>query len=317
MSTRVDNFPLKPAAQPRDNKRMHPELPYLNSLLVVVGRRVPRGVEKQIERGELIQVASRRFVRRKDMMVLRQYQRQMLMTLAAAQSVNSSYLVGSSAARVLGMWTVDVAQRITLATRSGGVPPRTKWPAGCVYRKEPPPEKVVQILGAAAVDPVGAWLQIACTEGFRAGLVAADWLLANKYKRSELKKRLDEVGMRKGIEHARRSLREAVDCSDAPGESYARALLIEEGIGPLRPQAKVVPPYAIDLLVRGCVAVEIDGELKYDEDPEEAIRQERRREKLILNRGFQVVRYSSTQVFAQPRTFITDVLRALERAQKA
>ena len=122
MSTRVDNFPLKPAAQPRDNKRMHPELPYLNSLLVVVGRRVPRGVEKQIERGELIKVASRRFVRRKDMMALRQYQRQMLMTLAAAQSVNSSYLVGSSAARVLGMWTVDVAQRITLATRSGGVP---------------------------------------------------------------------------------------------------------------------------------------------------------------------------------------------------
>lgn len=294
---------------------MHPELLYLNSLLVKVGRRVPPVVAKQIASGELIKIASRRFVLRKDIVQLRNYQRRILMTLAAAQSVNSSYLLGSSAARLHGMWTIDESEPILLATKSGTVPPRTKWPSGCTYlRQATAPEQVVEILGATAIDPVGAWLQIATTQGFPAGLVAADWLLANNFTVLELRKRIDQAGVQKGIHHARRSLEHAIPNSDSAGESFARALLIEAGIGPLVAQAQVVAPFSIDILVAGKIAIEIDGDIKYSQNPDTAIKQERFREKLIQNKGYRILRYSPAQLHARPEAFIAEVRRALEHA---
>ena len=167
---------------------MHADLPMLNQLLIPIGHRTPPALQARFDSGDLYRLASRRAVQTQKLVNLKEHQRRILFALAVGQSARSSYLIGESAAALHGIWLLQNNRaRVELATRSGALPPRTQWPRGSVFRKiKTSPDGIVTLLGVDLLDPVSTWLDIACTQGFEAGLVAADYLLANGFESVEL-----------------------------------------------------------------------------------------------------------------------------------
>nr|VDG64138.1 Uncharacterised protein [Streptococcus thermophilus] len=292
---------------------MHADLPMLNQLLVPIGHKIPPALQARFDSGDLYRLASRRAVRTQTLRNLKEHQRRILFALAVGQSARSSYLIGGSAAALHGMWLLQNNRaRVELATRSGKLPARSQWPPGSEFRKvRTSPDGIVTLLGVDLLDPVSTWLDIACTQGFEAGLVAADYLLACGLESVELMDKIVEAGPCRGIGYARESLEHAIDNSQSAGESFARALLIQAGIGPLTPQAQVLAPYSVDLLIGDWLIVEVDGDIKYSEDPVTATDRERTRQKRIERLGYRFLRYKPTEIEADPAGFIAEVRRAL------
>lgn len=294
---------------------MHKDLPMLNQLLIPIGHRIPDHIRESIASGEMMRLTSRRAVMTQAMLQLREHQRRILTALARGQSTNSSFLIGESAGAVHGLWLLQDAQaKVELSTKSGRQPPRSKWPKGCKYRvSKTGAEEIVHVLGAAVLEPVSTWFDIACTNGFEAGLIAADSLLAQGFTPDQLMDKIVEVGQCYGIKWARLSLKHAISESQSAGESLARALLIQAKIGPITPQAQIVYPYSVDLLIGDWVVVEIDGEEKYLEDPVGTTRRERARQKQMERMGYRFLRYTPTEIETDPERFLKEVKEALSR----
>ena len=70
--------------------------------------------------------------------------------------------------------------------------------------------------------------------------------------------------------------------------------------------------FRVDLLIDGWVAVEIDGDLKYSQDPEQTIIQEYNRQKQIGNLGFAFMRYRPEELRREPRRVLAEVRSTLE-----
>ena len=163
--------------------------------------------------------------------------------------------------------------------------------------------------------------EIGLRHGFAEGLVAMDWLLREGMPRHQVEEHAARLGRIRGIETLRRVIAHAVDNSLSPYESYARALLLQAGIGGWQVNARIaVPPnlYVADLL-RGRVIVEIDGAQKYDgatfSPTESTIREEREREKRLQNAGYIVVRVSPEQLRENASAFLSTVTRMIELAE--
>ncbi|MCQ4623636.1 endonuclease domain-containing protein [Corynebacterium sp. CCUG 70398] len=292
---------------------MHADLPMLNQLLIPIGHKTPPALQARFDSGDLYRLASRRAVQTQKLVNLKEHQRRILFALAVGQSARSSYLIGESAAALHGIWLLQNSRaRVELATRSGALPPRKQWPRGSVFRKvKTSPDGIVTLLGVDLLDPVSTWLDIACTQGFEAGLVAADYLLANGFESVELMDKLVDASPCRGICIARDSLEHAIDNSQSAGESFARALLIQADIGPLTPQAQVLGPYSVDLLIGEWLIVEVDGDVKYKDDPVTATERERTRQKRIERLGYRFLRYNPSEIEEDPAGFIAEVRRAL------
>ncbi len=115
----------------------------------------------------------------------------------------------------------------------------------------------------------------------------------------------------RGIAHARQALRWAHSAVESPYESFFRAYLIES-LPHLRWEAQSqIGHYRADFLIEGRLIVEIDGAIKYQERPAEAIRAERQREKWLLQQGYTVVRFSPQELNQNPQRCLDAVLRLL------
>ena len=300
---------------------MHPELKDLNDLLIPLSNSLSREAMDRIDSGEWVHLASRRAVLASDMKRLREYQRRLLFALAAGQSTNTSYLIGTSAGAMHGMWLRnDVKSHVEMATRSGKHPPRKQWRSGHIYRRpKTGAADIVSIMGAEVLDPVSAWFDIACTYGVEAGLIAADCLLAQGFTLDQLMDTIVEAGRCHGVQHARKSLHFATTQSQSIGETRARWLLIQAGIKDVRPQAQVLAPYSVDLLVGKWLVIEIDGDIKYVGDPIGATNKERDRQKRMERMGYKFLRYSLKELEQAPERFVAEVreeLRQLARMKR-
>lgn len=144
--------------------------------------------------------------------------------------------------------------------------------------------------------------------GFEEGLVAADYVRAQVGRR-RMQDTLGALGRVKGVATARAVVAATVVDSESPWESYARALLLRAGIN-VRTQCRV-GKYRADLAIDGWLLIEIDGDVKYQDRPVEAIRAEHRRQKELLNMGYVVLRFSPEELRARPEEFVATVRRML------
>jgi len=241
------------------------------------------------------------------------HEKQWLRVEAAAMTSASAVLVGRSAARKLGMWVISAGEeRVEVALPSRGSSKERRESGR--YKFHHSSLRVDEQLvyeGHRVTNPIRTFIDIARHHGFVEGLIAADYLLRRGKNRSDIERAIRRMGRAKGIAVARRCLAHAIDNSDSPYESLARALLIEAGIGPVVAQAQI-ERYFADLLVKGWLIIEIDGEIKYEgEDVDDVLRAERHRQKRIGNKGYVFLRFSPSFLRKHPEKFIAEVRAAL------
>lgn len=244
------------------------------------------------------------------------HEKQWLWVEAAAMTSASAVLVGRSAARKLGMWVISAGEeRVEVALPSRGSSKERRQSGRYKFHHSSlRADEQLIYEGHRVTNPIRTFIDIARHHGFVEGLIAADYLLRRGKNRSDVERAIRRMGRAKGIAVARRCLEHAIDNSDSPYESLARALLIEAGIGPVVAQAQIERYYA-DLLVKGWLIIEIDGEIKYEgNDVDEVLRAERHRQKRIGNKGYVFLRFSPSFLRKHPEKFIAEVRAALAGA---
>ncbi|MCT1413905.1 hypothetical protein EKI51_02045 [Corynebacterium sanguinis] len=233
--------------------------------------------------------------------------------LARGRNAYQAVLTGRSAARVLGMWVVSLSpEPVELALPSGEVPPTYRRDRSVACRRRCV-DTWVDVYGVRTTPPIRTFIDIARDHGFAEGLIAADWLLANGFERDDLYRELAAAGPMRHVRVVRRCIALATAQSESPYESLARAVLIEAGVQGIELQVWA-GGFRMDMLIGGWLAIEIDGDVKYSDDPGLTIRQEYERQKSLGNMGFVFLRYSPRHLRERPGDFVQQVLFRLEAA---
>ncbi|EEI78013.1 Uncharacterised protein [Corynebacterium striatum] len=140
--------------------------------------------------------------------------------------------------------------------------------------------------------------------------------------KEELRRTLTAMGRVHGAPQARKAIEHAIAHSESPFESYFRGIAIAEKLGEKVVAQYFIPPnFRADACIDDAVVIEIDGAVKYDgssfgKSAEQTIVEERRREKLIQNRGLIVLRYSPRELLTERARVVREVRQALEAAQQ-
>lgn len=248
--------------------------------------------------------------------------------IAHGLSADRAVIVASSAARIHKLPVLGAGQTVELCYPNGHAPNYRTLPRGVYYRRSTlPTTDILELDGYRVTTIARTLMDVARFHGLTAGVVAMDYVMREHNRDHDwLYQHLTE-----GRRYPRLNLvRQAISLSDArsesPLESQARIQLWEAGIDDVVPQATITldgTEYRLDFLVNGWIDVEIDGESKYHGayglDPGEAIRAERRREKLIQNAGIRVLRFGAADLRRNgdgPSRFTSDIRRVIEQGRR-
>ncbi|MET1060300.1 MAG: type IV toxin-antitoxin system AbiEi family antitoxin domain-containing protein [Nocardioides sp.] len=204
-----------------------------------------------------------------------------------------------SAARALGLPLVSTGPPLVHITRPGVGGSRTEH--GVKHHLSRVAPDIVTVDGLRVTSLARTALDLGREHGFVPGVAAVDHALRAGVGREELEALLEGMRCWPGITGARA----AVECGDggaeSPGESMARLLVSELGIGTPETQFPLQLPHGVawcDLRV-GCHVFEFDGRIKYrraedggvsDRPADEVVWDERQRERLICAAGLGVSR---------------------------
>lgn len=302
-----------PAGGDMDNDKAHALMAALVSTRPAASGDLEQG--RQLREGELVRLSPRFALPGSVFAGLEPHEKKWIKAAAVGAGAPRAVLCGRSAARLLGMWVVGPAEeKVELMLPTGGLPPKSKWPPGVAYYRDGfLADSFAEIYGLRMTTYIRTALDIATRHGFAEGLVAADWLLSSGVAtRHQLKAEVERMRGRKGVGTAREVVRHAVDTSESPYESYARALLIQAGFD-VRSQVRF-GRYRVDLMV-GRVIIEVDGSVKYDGATygplDETLRAERARENYLQDLGYLVRRVSSRELREHPQFFVERIKRAV------
>jgi hypothetical protein len=153
-------------------------------------------------------------------------------------------------------------------------------------------------------------VDVACAHGFRSGVVAMDWALAQGLERDDLFTALDRRTSRRGASSGYAAAEFADARSESPGESAARAAIFEAGFVVPELQRELVDDEGVmrvDFWWPGVrVAGEFDGRVKYGPElagpePSDALWREKRREDRVRRQADGMVRLVWTDLTDHPR----------------
>lgn len=241
--------------------------------------------------------------------------------VAVARGTSKAVVAGKSAGRLLGLWVLPPRnESITLVRASKSLPTKAAQDPRVRYRKMwLPAEHIVEANGVRTTNVARTCVDIARLLSLEEGIMAMDSALVQKLvSLDELRAMVQQLSRSKGIARARIALQHASALAEAAYESYARGILIAEGVGrQIVAQYSFANGYRVDLCIDDAVIIEIDGNVKYDgttygKPVDEVIRAERQREKQIQNLGFVVLRYSPTELLHERQRMVSEVRQALK-----
>lgn len=170
-----------------------------------------------------------------------------------------------SAAHELGLAILRPARELVHVTRPAHViGSRTHYGVkhhGAPYR----PEQVVDVGGIPVLDAARTAADIGRERGFRHGLVACDSAMRLGVSRSQLWDAVRPMRCWRGVRDVRRAVEMADGGAENPGETLARELVVELGIGDVETQFELrdhTGRARCDLRV-GRHVFEFDGRVKY------------------------------------------------------
>ncbi|WP_387744559.1 DUF559 domain-containing protein [Kocuria nitroreducens] len=223
----------------------------------------------------------------------------------------------ASAAVVHGLDLRRVPARLHTLTRPGRG--THNGYAGVVRHQEQLPEAdIVTVEGLRATTGERTLLDCARLLPFPDAVVLADQGHRFGVTRSRLEERLPEWAGRRGVRRARRVL-DAMDThSESVGETLTRLMLAESVLPAPELQWVIVGrtgTYRADFAwPEHRLVLEFDGEGKYGDDPAAVIRNERRREVEIQERGWTVIRVGWHDVVRTPAATVDRIEAALRRS---
>jgi very-short-patch-repair endonuclease len=226
----------------------------------------------------------------------------------------------ASAALVHGLGLRRVPARVHTLTRPGQG--THNGYAGVVRHQEPlPATDVVTVGGLRATSAERTLLDCARLLPFTDAVVLADQAHRFGLTRTRLEDRLSDWAGRRGVRRAQRVL-DAMDTrSESVGETLTRLLLAESALPAPELQWVIVGrtgSYRADFAwPEHRLVLEFDGEMKYAESPATVIRNERRREIEIQERGWTVVRVGWHDVVRTPAATLARIEAALRRTPVA
>ncbi len=191
-----------------------------------------------------------------------------------------------------------------------------------------PPHQVVTVEGLRVTDLARTGVDVAREHGVEDGVVALDQVLRRGVRRGAVRQVLEGMRYWPHVTRARAALELADPGAANPGESLARMLVVELGVG--RPQTQVVVEdeqrrAQVDLLLEGHV-FEFDGRQKFvgrsrggwaPESVEDALWDEKQREDWLRSLGFGVSRIVWADLFGTRRVeTITRLRREFEVTQR-
>ena len=249
------------------------------------------------------------------------FRRKVVDITAIARGTSKAVVAGRSAARLLGLWVLPPKnESITLVRKSKSLPTKAAQDPRVRYRKMwLPAEHIVDVDGVRSTNVARTCVDIARMVSLEEGIMAMDSALVHKMvTHDELSGMVLQLSRAKGIARARLAVQFASALAESPYESYARGILIAEGLGSkIIAQYSFANGYRVDLCIDDAVVIEIDGHVKYDgttygKPVDEVIRAERQREKHIQNLGFVVLRYSPSELLYERPRVVSEVRAALK-----
>ncbi|AIT59904.1 hypothetical protein [Corynebacterium doosanense] len=223
---------------------------------------------------------------------------------AAGLTADKAVVSGVAAARLWGLGVRGYDPTVDLTTMKAKAQSPKHWPPNVRYRSTHlNPGDFIEDNGLRLTTLGRTVADITRWHGFVDGVIAID-SARHRYQNVSFAV-LRESALGLGPFHGRALVRRVLDLSrpdiDSPLESWARALLIEAGVGvEILTQVEIRGTdgsryYRVDLLIDGWLIIEIDGAVKYDgetfgETTAEVLRAEREREKYLQNEGYVFLR---------------------------
>lgn len=252
---------------------------------------------------------------------LKHHEQDFLRCYAASSQSTKAVLVGKSAARLCGVWTIARKNEpVTLAHPDGRPTSRKgKW-TGYEYRYMTVPESDIVREGTQRfTNAVRTAIDIAREHGVDEGIVAIDSVLSGHDERTaqaivdEFRRTIERMAGTRGIAKARKALDRANRFSESPYESLLRTVFERYGVK-FHQQAKI-GRYRVDFLVGENVVVEVDGDEKFEKDPE-AVKRQRTREDWLREQGYEVLRVYPSQIRRNELAVIQRLRACWDRAQQ-
>lgn len=272
---------------------------------------------------DCVKLSATRYIPVDEWVQLQRHEKQFLRCWAVGAATYTSVLVGRAAAVVQGMWVVPTEFKIELANPKGTVPRKAQCPDGIGFRRMTVPEMDIRTIGANSevklTTKIRTAVDIARWHGVREGVVAMDslfvgqpWMLKDQI-RDELEKTITRLSGKRGIENARTAFALSSILSESPFESLVRLLLRQQGLQ-VEEQMRI-GRYRVDLLW-GQLIIEIDGNIKYDEDPKRAAMAQLQRESDLNEMGYRVIRIKPSQLLASPSNVLERIYAAKRQSER-
>jgi hypothetical protein len=240
---------------------------------------------------------------------------------AAHLSMTTPHLMShDSAARAWGLETLRLPDPMVHVTRPGVGGSRSEAGVNHHLRRIGPSE-IYTVSGLPVTDRATAAIDIACFHGLWAGVVACDSALRHGVSRDQMRSVLTRMRRWPGVGDARLAAEFADAGAESVGESMARLLVWELGIGEPETQFAVrIGDSTVwcDLRV-GCHVFEFDGRVKYtpraegglaDRAAGEVVWDEKVRQHLVCAEGLGMSRIVWSDLFGSARTAAKRRLRA-------
>ena len=223
-----------------------------------------------------------------------------------------------SAARAQGLPMLRPQVELTHITRPGVGGGRTRFGVKHHLSYAMPP--IVEINGLHVTGLARVALDLGREHGFESGVVACDGALRRGVTTQELDAELEGMWCWPGITRSREAVIHTDRGAESVGESLARLLVYELGLGPPETQFAIRLPTGTawcDLRI-GCHVFEFDGRVKYrrvddggvaTRPPEEVVWDEKKRERMICAEGLGMSRIIWEDLWGAARGRALDRLR--------
>jgi predicted transcriptional regulator of viral defense system len=244
-----------------------------------------------------------------------------LRAAAAAVRAGPDAVVSHRSAAVIH--GIDLLGRHVDVTITGPVTLGRKGSVGVhSYTTPLPAEHVTRIYGLPVTTVARTVIDLARTLGFVDGVVAADSAIRRRLTtKSELQAVLTAGPRRRGAAVAARVVAFATGLAESALESIARVAFAEQGLAAPRLQVWI-PDANGDVIGRVDfywekykTVAEVDGALKYQDDPNRA-RAQLRRDKRLREAGFEVVHFTWAEITTRPEEVAASIRAAFRAAAR-
>lgn len=273
-----------------------------------------------------------KFIAISDWETLMRHEAEFLRAYAMGAGSPTSALVLRSAAAVHNMWTMPVSGAaetpVYLANPKSRPRGKKSWPTGVEYVRMSIPEiDLYEFKPKGTQDTlrltttVRTAVDIARLQGVRAGVVAMDSLFTTaqtKNERNQIKAKLettiDRMSGKMGIDDARQALEWSSTLSESPYETLVRLFLRERDI--IVQEQMWIGQFARADLLWGQVIIEIDGQVKLDDNPKQTAIDQLERENWLRSQNYEVVRLTTHLIKTDEEECVRRIVEMHERSLK-